>query len=180
MFFVKLSDLLYTIPNVPHLRNIKLAVEYREIYETEEHARRLKLPQKWKQDPGIERYHGFAPRHNYYVNGKLVGEELPTLTQTSKTPFSEHQVPRRGLIPVPPDDPDYRRLCLAQGLHHLVKNQRSSRSSSPSFSASNSATGATDSPLLTEKGVDAPHRANGHAAVVNGGHVNGIHDGHGS
>lgn len=114
-----MSDLLYTVPNIPHLRNVKLAVEYRELLESEEQAVGWKSAQKWKQDPGADRFFGFAPRSKYYVNGEMVGEDVPARHRTSKTPFPEARVPRRGLVQVFPGDPDYERICLDQGLDHL-------------------------------------------------------------
>ncbi|KAI1106310.1 hypothetical protein F4804DRAFT_52452 [Jackrogersella minutella] len=68
---------------------------------------------------------GFAPRSKYYINGQLVGEQLPGKYRPSKTPFPEHRVPRRGgLIRVTPDEPDYARLCIEQGLSHLLTDQQ--------------------------------------------------------
>ncbi|KAJ2967443.1 hypothetical protein NQ176_g9659 [Zarea fungicola] len=124
MFFVKLSDLLYTVSNIPHLRNITLAVEYRELLESEAQVVGWKAPQKWKQDPGADRFFGFAPRHKYYLGGHFVREDVPTKHLISNTPFPEKRVPRRGLIQVFPDDPDYEKLCLEQGLEHLIKGQQ--------------------------------------------------------
>jgi hypothetical protein len=112
----QLSDFLYTVPNIPHLRNLRIAVEYRELVENESQLIGWKATQKWKQDPDAERFHGFAPRNKYYVNGSSVGEDLPTTHQTSNTPFPDIPVPRRGLVQVFPDDPDYERLCLEQGV----------------------------------------------------------------
>ncbi|KAI5465589.1 hypothetical protein BGZ63DRAFT_411124 [Mariannaea sp. PMI_226] len=125
MFFVKVSDLMYTVPNIPHLRNIQLAVEYRELMETEAQGLCWKASQKWKSDPDASRYHGFAPRSKYYIDGQMVGEDLPSLHQTSNVPFPEKRVPRRGLLQVYPDDPEYVRICLEQGLEHLVNDHSS-------------------------------------------------------
>jgi hypothetical protein len=127
MFFVKLSDLMYTVSNIPHLRNTQLAVEYRELLESEAQSMQWGWGtcQKWKQDPDAARYHGLAPRCKYYLNGALVGEDMPQLAQTSSTPFPDKKVPRRGLVQVFPDDPDYARLCLEQGLEHLINGHLS-------------------------------------------------------
>ncbi|KAM3442532.1 hypothetical protein NHJ13734_002307 [Beauveria thailandica] len=125
MFFVKLSELLYTVPNIPHLRNVTLAVEYRELLESEAQAVGWKAPLKWKQDPGADRFHGFAPRYKYYLGGYFLREDTPTKHLISSTPFPEKRVPRRGLVQVFPDDPEYEKLCLQQGLEHLVKGQSS-------------------------------------------------------
>jgi hypothetical protein len=116
---------MYTVSNIPHLRNIQLAVEYRELLESEAQSMQWGTCQKWKQDPDAARYHGLAPRCKYYLNGALVGEDMPQLAQTSSTPFPDKKVPRRGLVQVFPDDPDYARLCLEQGLEHLVNGHLS-------------------------------------------------------
>lgn len=122
----KVSDLMYTVPNIPHLRNIKLSVEYRELLETEAESMRVGAgSSKWKQDPGAARYHGFSPRCKDYVNGAFVGEEMPQTARTSKTPFPERRVPRRGLVRVYPDNPEYTRICMEQGLEHLVNGHLS-------------------------------------------------------
>ncbi|RDA90305.1 hypothetical protein CP533_3340 [Ophiocordyceps camponoti-saundersi (nom. inval.)] len=121
MFFVKVSDLMYTVPNIPHLRNIRLDVVYRELQETEDQG--IKTYFKHRRDPGAERYFGFAPRRRYYVNGVPTGEELPSDVQTSKTPFPEVRVPRRGLVRVYPNEPDYEEICKKQGLEHLLRKE---------------------------------------------------------
>ncbi|KAF4495458.1 nasopharyngeal carcinoma susceptibility LZ16 [Fusarium agapanthi] len=125
MFFVKVSDLMYTVPNIPHLRHIRLEVEYRELLETEAQSRGWGTCQKWKQDPDSARYNRLAPRCKYYHNGAFVGEDKPQLAQTSSTPFVDKKVPRRGLVQVLPDDPDYTRICLEQGLEHLINGHPS-------------------------------------------------------
>ncbi|KAF5022054.1 hypothetical protein F66182_5900 [Fusarium sp. NRRL 66182] len=125
MFFVKVSDLMYTIPHIPHLRHIQLAVEYRELLESEAQSMGWAICQKWKQDPDAGRFHGLAPRCKYYLNGVFVGEDMPQPAQTSRTPFNDKKVPRRGLVQVFPDDPDYTRICVEQGLEHLVNGHLS-------------------------------------------------------
>ncbi|GAO16934.1 hypothetical protein UVI_02046270 [Ustilaginoidea virens] len=161
-----LSDFLYTVPNIPHLRNVRLAVEYRELLENEAQLVGWKTTHKWKQDPDADRFHGFAPRSKYYMNGSMVGEDLPTSHKTSKTPFPEKRVPRRGLVQVLPDDPDYERICLEQGLEHLIKSLQT-----PSL------TNGLDSSPMVHTMPNASNAsislANGYA---NGAKVNGIHD----
>ncbi|KAL7626283.1 hypothetical protein AAE478_003053 [Parahypoxylon ruwenzoriense] len=125
MFFVKESDFLYIVPTVPHLRGIKLSICYCELPEHESALTTWSAPAKWKQDPDAESRGSFAPRYKYYINGQLVGEDKPRQYQPSKTPFPEHRVPRRGgLIAVTPDEPDYARLCVEQGLTHLLTDQQ--------------------------------------------------------
>lgn len=122
MFFVKLSDFLYTVPNIPHLRNLELGIEYRELAEAEADLTSLTGGQKWRRDPGAERFAGHAPRYRYFVNGTQVREDLPIVSQVSSKPFPEKRVPRRGgLIAVVPGEPDYERLAREQGLEHLLQ-----------------------------------------------------------
>ncbi|KAM0278080.1 hypothetical protein ACHAQH_005371 [Verticillium albo-atrum] len=134
MFLVKLSDLLDVIPTIAHLQNLRLSVEYREIPENEAQELTFQTPRRYRQDPGAERFMGFAPRSTYFVNGQKVGEDLPGLSATSKVPFPDHErrVPRRnGLQQVFPGEPDYAKLCLAQGLGHLVNGHKSPSPSLP-------------------------------------------------
>lgn len=111
---------MYIIPTVPHLRNAKLTMAYRELPERESQLLSWTPLQKWKNDPDAHRFMGFAPRNRYFVNGSLVHEERPRLSPISKTPFPENRVPRRGLLAVSPGDPDYAHLCKEQGLEHLL------------------------------------------------------------
>ncbi|PHH88373.1 hypothetical protein CDD83_7618 [Cordyceps sp. RAO-2017] len=175
MFFVKVSDLLYTVPNIPHLRNIKLAVEYRELLEREEELVGWKTKQKWKNDPGVERFYGFAPRNRYFINGVFVGEDVPTLHQTSKTPFPEARVPRRGLLRVFPDDPDYERLCQEQGLEHLLEGPHTPSLPNGIDSSPTSQTTATPTKHRLVNGASghSTHAAADNAATTNGATTNG-------
>jgi hypothetical protein len=53
----QLSDLMYTVSNIPHLRTTQLAVEYRELLESEAQSMQWGWGtcQKWKQDPDAAR-----------------------------------------------------------------------------------------------------------------------------
>lgn len=124
MFFVKESDFLYIVPTIPHLRNVKLSICYCELPESESALTTFSSPAKWKRDLDAESRGGFAPRSKHYINGQLVGEDKPGRYQPSKTPFPENRVPRRGLIAVTSDDPDYARLCFEQGLAHLLNDEQ--------------------------------------------------------
>jgi len=108
---------------MPHLRNLTLTVAYRELPKHAEQLRTWGSTQKWKGDPDADSRHGFAPRNKYYINGQYVGEERPGFSDTSNDPFPESPVPRRGLMAVRPDDPDYAKICQEQGLRHLLKGQ---------------------------------------------------------
>lgn len=177
------------MPTIPHLRGIKLNVEYRELPETENQLCGWRAPQKWRQDPDADRFLGFAPRSKYYVNGILVGEEKPGLSATSSEPFPEKRVPRRnGFQQVLPSDPEYAQLCKEQGLEHLLAESRSATSqmngipiNGPVSTAHgpNGTTHAEPAAMLTgNAGVAVPrhdiHSPQHHRALVNG--VNGISD----
>ncbi|TLD12600.1 uncharacterized protein PgNI_03151 [Pyricularia grisea] len=126
LFFVKASDLMFIIPTIPHLRNVKLSMAYRELPEDE--SLKLQPLHKWKTDPDANRNHGFAPGNKYYMNGALVHEKTAGLSTISKTPFPENRTPRRGLVAVTPDDPEYAKMCMEQGLGHLVNGHSGSAS----------------------------------------------------
>jgi len=114
---------MFIVPTFPHLRKLKLTVEYRELPEHESQLATLaataSATQRWRKDPGLKDRH-FAPRAKYYVDGNLVGEHLPKAALISTTPYPVERSPRRGLTAVQPDDPDYTRLCKEQGLGHLL------------------------------------------------------------
>ncbi|ROW12060.1 hypothetical protein VMCG_00766 [Cytospora schulzeri] len=124
LFFVKLSDLMFFIPNIPHLRNLEVVVMYEEIPETVEQYEKGEYPSRWKNDPDAERYMGFCPRNKYYVNGQLVREGKVDINNVSKTPWPEQRVPRDGLTAVSPTNPNYVRFAKEQGLSHLLSGLR--------------------------------------------------------
>ncbi|ORY63413.1 uncharacterized protein BCR38DRAFT_458553 [Pseudomassariella vexata] len=125
MFFVKESDFLYILPHFSHLRNVRLAISYRELPEHEGQLATWCAPAKWKQDPDAESREGFAPRQKYYINGQFISEDKPGHYKPSKSPFPEQRVPRRGgIVAVAPEEPEYPRLCMEQGLSHLLSDQQ--------------------------------------------------------
>ncbi len=187
---------MYIVPTIPHLRNLKLTMAYRELPENEAQLTKWAPTQKWKNDPDAHRFYGFAPRNKYYLNGTLVHEERPRLADVSKTPFPEKRVPRRGLTAVPPEDPDYARLCKEQGLSNLLTANGSPRLLAKSFtlsilnsimvipdtssgtSRSQAAPTVTNGDTVHEDGTAQPHLpATGSRLLVNG--VNGTSRGPG-
>ncbi|KAI3395285.1 hypothetical protein diail_1483 [Diaporthe ilicicola] len=124
LFFVKLSDLMFSVPNMTHLRNLEIVVMYEEIPETVEQYERGEFPSRWKDDPDADRYMGFCPRPKYYVNGQLVREGKVDVNTVSRTPWPEQRVPRSGLTAVSPTNPNYVRLAKEQGLSHLFSGLR--------------------------------------------------------
>ncbi|KAK1781559.1 LOW QUALITY PROTEIN: hypothetical protein QBC45DRAFT_449110 [Copromyces sp. CBS 386.78] len=169
MFFVKASDFLRIIPTMPHLRDIRLVMAYRELPENESYFSNFRPLEKWKNDPDAGRNHGFAPGSKYFVNGQFIWEERPKVGMVSKMPFEEERVPRRGLAPVRPDDPEYAELCRKQGLGHLLGETHGShllsnghRSTSPmsTTSSSNRVNGITSPRARTVNG-----HAHGHHPI---------------
>jgi len=116
----QVSDFMFIVHKFPHLRNIQLQVQYREIPPDSSWLDKLTFPGKWRLDPDAGSNYGFAPGAKIYINGEFIREDKPKLAQTSKTPFPECRVPRIGLRQVFPNDPDYERICIQQGLLHLV------------------------------------------------------------
>jgi len=114
---------MFIVPKYPHLRNLQLQVQYREIPPDSFWLDRLTFPAKWKQDPDAGSNYGFAPGAKVYVNGELMHEDKPKLGQTSKTPFPEQRVPRVGLRQVLHTDPEYTAICVEQGLEHLLQGR---------------------------------------------------------
>ncbi|OBT81797.1 hypothetical protein VE02_09629 [Pseudogymnoascus sp. 03VT05] len=100
LFFVKVADLMFIAPSIPHLRNLQLKVQYYEVLPDESWLNRWALPDKWKQDPDCEKYLGFAPGTKTYVNGDLVSEGGAKLAVVSSTPFPSMSTPRAGFVEV--------------------------------------------------------------------------------
>ena len=157
---------MFIVPTIPHLRSLELAITYRELPEHESQLRSWAPLQKWKSDPNANRFFGFAPRNKYYINGQFVREDMPGMSAVSKSPFPERRVPRRGLQAVSPGDPDYARLCLEQGLEHLLSEAGSPLL--PNGVHSSPASAVSHLPSRTFSGPASPtstHRAtmiNGH------------------
>lgn len=119
------SDFLDLVPSIPHLHGVRLSICYRELPEHESQLKGWSVPAKWKQDADAHAREGFAPRNKYYLNGQLVGEDKPGHYKAQSCPFPERRVPRRsGIVAVAPEEPDYARLCIEQGLEHLLTEQQ--------------------------------------------------------
>jgi hypothetical protein len=129
LFFVKVSEFMFIVPNFPHLRGIEMVVRYREL---EPYGVWPQKPGKYTQDS--DRHpSGFYPQPMLYMNGELIGQAEQRRSKTSKTPFPENRLPRRGLVIVQPHEPDYEEKCRTQGLHRLLPGHKPSMSN-PSMS----------------------------------------------
>lgn len=183
MFFVKASELMYIIPNIPHLRSITLTVAYRELPEHESQLSKWAPLQKWKIDPDANRFYGFAPRNKYYVNGQMVLEEKPGLSRVSKTPFPEKPVPRRGFVAVSPDDPEYARLCREQGLDQILSGLQTPPLVNGTHSSPTSVLSSHPLQLNGDNSPDHHPTTNGnnlHAAIQDKPLTNGINGSNGN
>jgi len=129
LFFIKVSEFMFVVPNFPHLRGLELVVKYRELQEIPVWPPQ---PGIWRRDPGVDPGQQFAPRPNYYINGEFVRQGEILRTKTSATSLGERRVPRRGLVQVFPDDPDYISLAKEQGLRLLLPDKPYRRPSSSS------------------------------------------------
>jgi hypothetical protein len=119
LFFIKVSEFMYVVPNFPHLRGLELVVKYRELQEV---LIWPPGPGKWKQDPDTNPNQIFAPRPKYYINGMFTKQGQIQCSKTSTTSFGERRVPRRGLAQVFPGEHDYEQLAREQGLMHLLSD----------------------------------------------------------
>ena len=108
------------VPKFPHLHGVRLALIYRELPETESQLMTVAATAKWKNDPDADQLHGFAPGPKYFVDGVLVGQQRTGMAIPCKTPPREVRVPRRGLVAVPYDDPDFAPLAKAMGIDPLT------------------------------------------------------------
>lgn len=107
------------IPSVPHLRDVRLALVYRELPDKEAQLLTFTATHKWKNDPNADELLGFAPGTKYFINGSLVGQHRPGMVGTCKTPPPEVRVPRRGLVAVPVDDPEFASISKSMGIDPL-------------------------------------------------------------
>ncbi|KFY23947.1 hypothetical protein V493_05552 [Pseudogymnoascus sp. VKM F-4281 (FW-2241)] len=110
LFFVKVADLMFIAPSIPHLRNLQLDVQYHEALPDESWLGRLAVPAKWTQDPDCESYLGFTPGTKSYVNGDLVSEAGAKTAVVGSTPFPSTRVPGVGLVEVKRGEPEHDNL----------------------------------------------------------------------
>jgi len=129
LFFVKVSEFMFVVPNFPHLRGLEMVVKYRELEEVPIWPPQ---PGKWSRDDDVDPSQKFAPRPKYYVNGNFNRQGEVLRTKTSTTPLGERRVPRRGLIQVFPGEADYLSLAKEQGLYWLLPEYQSRQNSDAS------------------------------------------------
>jgi hypothetical protein len=108
------------ISSVPHLHDVRLALVYRELPEKEAQLLTFAPTHKWKNDPNADEHLGFAPGTKYFINGTLVGQRRPGMVGACKTPPVEVRVPRRGLVAVTVDDPEFASMSRAMGVDPLT------------------------------------------------------------
>jgi hypothetical protein len=94
----QVSDVMFIVPTIPHLRNVRLDIQYLELPPDEKSFDMLMPPARWKQDPDRELYLGFGPANKVYVNGRLIGEAHVKTASTGPTPFPTHRTSRESLV----------------------------------------------------------------------------------
>lgn len=120
LFFVKVSEFMFIVPNFPHLRNIELEVKYQELREPQS---RLDLGRplnqmRWKSDPETAPDQTWAPKSKFYLNGEFIRQGEVPRSRILKEPPPPDNFPRReGITRVHEDDPDYEEQCKKQGLY---------------------------------------------------------------
>ncbi|TVY57679.1 Protein HOS4 [Lachnellula cervina] len=128
LFFVKVSEFMFIVPNFPHLRSIEMLVNYKELDTSFKFP---PPPSKWKQDSETDPNQQFAPQPKIYLNGQCIRQQDTPMTRLShEPPSNDRRVPRRELVPVYPHEADYEELCRKQGLTHLLPFHRTPPSSS--------------------------------------------------
>ncbi|TQS37325.1 hypothetical protein Golomagni_02205 [Golovinomyces magnicellulatus] len=132
LFFVKVTEFMYILPNFPHLRGIEMVVLYRElrIPQSSDETVPSRIKMKWNQDVNFNTIHNLAPLPKYYVNGTLTSRMEESITRVLRKPPLPDTYPRRmGLTRVYPGDSDYDEICRKKksykcdSLTKFLKNQ---------------------------------------------------------
>ncbi|ATZ54329.1 hypothetical protein BCIN_10g03370 [Botrytis cinerea B05.10] len=89
LFFIKVSEFMFVVPNFPHLRDSQIAIEYQELVPLG-----ATPVNRYEQDSDHDPSQPFWPEPQIYIRGNLV---TPTKieTKTSTKPFPEPKVSRR-------------------------------------------------------------------------------------
>ncbi|KAI9048973.1 hypothetical protein LZ554_006822 [Drepanopeziza brunnea f. sp. 'monogermtubi'] len=118
LFMVKVSEFMFIVPTIPHLRDVELKVEYRELQEpqTPDTVGQPQNLQKWRSDPETVAGQETIPAPKFYRNGDLVRQGRD-MTRILKHPPPLDTFPRReGISRVHESDPDYEEQCRKQRL----------------------------------------------------------------
>ncbi|ELR09250.1 hos4 protein [Pseudogymnoascus destructans] len=161
LFFVKVADLMFIAPSIPHLRNLQLDVQYHEALPDESWLGRLAVPAKWTHDPDCESYLGFTPGTKSYANGDLVSEAGAKTAVVGATPFPSTRVPRAGFVKMKRGDPEYEDLAKQQDLEDGEVNGQAAKEGANGYVEAEKSEG------------EAPKKENG-AMVTNGVGANGV------
>ncbi|KAF7937658.1 uncharacterized protein EAE98_001972 [Botrytis deweyae] len=89
LFFVKVSEFMYVVPNFPHLRDSQIAIEYQELVPLG-----ATPVNRYEQDSDHDPSQPFWPEPQIYISGTLV-THTKIETKTSTKPFPEPKVSRR-------------------------------------------------------------------------------------
>ena len=157
---------MFVVPNFPHLKDIEMIVNYRELIEEWVWPPR---PGKFLQDPDYDPSIPYQPQPDYYANGVLVRRGQIKRSRVSSTPFPVNRVPRRGFQVVHPHEADYAKLAQQQGLHHLVPEELSNQQTQESPQI-NGGSGITPPHSEKSKSIEALSPVIEEAKLPNGVH----------
>ncbi|RKF81000.1 ankyrin repeat protein [Golovinomyces cichoracearum] len=138
LFFVKVTEFMYVLPNFPHLRGIEMVVLYRElrIPQSSDETVPSRIKMKWNQDVQFNSIHNLAPLPKYYLNGILTSRmEESTTRVLRKAPLPDTYPRRMGLTRVYPGESDYDEIrrnkksykcnSLTKSLKNLINDENS-------------------------------------------------------
>ncbi|KAG4424968.1 hypothetical protein IFR04_001939 [Cadophora malorum] len=116
LFFVKVSEFMFIVPTIAHLRSVQLKVEYRELQAPRSDLTQPLSEPKWRSDPETAPGQTSIPEPKFYINGNLV-RQGGAATRILKHPPPLDRFPRReGVTRVQEHDPDYEEQCRKQRL----------------------------------------------------------------
>ncbi|PBP28627.1 ankyrin repeat protein [Diplocarpon rosae] len=124
LFFVKVSEFMFIVPTISHLRDVELKVEYRELQEPQDLATvgQTHNLERWRSDPDTVPGQNTKPEPKFYVNGEMVRQGGPTTRILKHPPPLDRTLRRDGISRVLETDPDYedrfrkRRLSICRPL----------------------------------------------------------------
>lgn len=133
---------MFVVPSFPHLRDMEMDVQYREMVLPQPLLGHVPPP-KWKADPDTNPNQPFGPTPSYYLNGVLLRQGQTPFTHISNTPPPVERVPRRGLMRAFPGDTDYDEICKQQGFHCSLNGHPLNGFTPPGSDVSKSANGGS-------------------------------------
>ncbi|KAK2630229.1 hypothetical protein QTJ16_001049 [Diplocarpon rosae] len=109
LFLVKVSEFMFIVPTISHLRDVELKVEYRELHEPQNLATigQTHNLERWRSDPETIPGQNTKPEPKFYVNGEMVRQGGPATRILKHPPPLDRTLRRDGISRVLETDPDY-------------------------------------------------------------------------